>query len=106
MKMSGPVLALSAALLAGCSTAPAPDRAPPPPPNVDPAPADPCGAQAVESLTGQILDDETRIWLDDRSRASSVRVIEPGSAYTMDHRPDRLNVKVDDQRRVTEIACG
>lgn len=106
MKGTGAAWIVSGLLLAGCSTAPAPDEAPPPPPSIKNAPEDSCGAQAVGSITGQILDDETRTWIEDRSRAGSIRVMEPGKGYTMDYRADRLDIKVDDQNRIIDITCG
>ncbi|WP_162617994.1 I78 family peptidase inhibitor [Salinicola halophilus] len=103
---AGAAMALSALLLAGCHAAPAPDDAPPPPPDFAPAPPDPCGARAVGSLTGQSLDDDTRTWLEDRSRASTIRIVEPGHSYTTDHLPERLQVVVDEDETITSISCG
>ncbi len=34
------------------------------------------------------------------------RIIPPNSAVTLDHRPDRLNVDVDDNGIITRIWCG
>lgn len=106
MKIPGAALMLSGLLLAGCSTAPAPDEAPPPPTDVKPVPEDTCGAQAVGSMTGQKLDDETYQWIEDRARADDIRVLEPGKGYTMDYRATRLDIKVDEQRKITELSCG
>ncbi|OLO05164.1 MULTISPECIES: I78 family peptidase inhibitor [Salinicola] len=105
MKITGAALIVSGFLLAGCSTAPKPDEAPRPP-DVKPVPADACGAQTVGSLVGTMLDDDVRARIADRSRAADIRVIEPGQAYTMDYRSERLNIKVDDQRKITDISCG
>ncbi|WP_106420545.1 I78 family peptidase inhibitor [Salinicola tamaricis] len=82
------------------------DEAPPPPPMMEPLPADSCGAQAVGSMNGQILDETTRRWIEDRSRADEIRVIQPDEQVTMDHRPGRLDIRVDDQRRILSLACG
>ncbi|WP_110685926.1 I78 family peptidase inhibitor [Salinicola aestuarinus] len=105
MRQTGAALMLGTLLLAGCSSSPAPDIAPPPP-DFPPAPADTCGAQAVESLTGETLDDETRIWLEDRSGASTIRIVEPGQNYTTDYRAERLRVVVDEDDIITSIRCG
>lgn len=105
MKISGAALIVSGLLLAGCSTAPKPDDAPRPP-DVKPVPEDACGAQAVGSLVGETLTDDLRAHIADRSRAADIRLVEPGQAYTMDYRSERLNIKVDDQRKITELACG
>ncbi|MAM57468.1 MAG: hypothetical protein CMN25_09060 [Salinicola sp.] len=105
MKISGAALIVSGFLLAGCSTAPKPDDAPRPP-DVKPVPEDACGAQTVGSLVGETLTDELQAQIADRSRAADIRVIEPGKSYTMDYRAQRLDIKVDDQRMITDISCG
>jgi len=35
-----------------------------------------------------------------------MRVIRPGDAVTLDYRPDRLNVRLDDDDVISEIGCG
>ncbi|WP_162619591.1 I78 family peptidase inhibitor [Salinicola peritrichatus] len=105
MKIPGATLILSGLLLAGCSTAPAPDEAPPPP-DVKSVPEDACGAQTVGSLVGETLTDARYQEIADRSRAETLRVLEPGKGYTMDYRSTRLNIKVDKQRKITDLACG
>jgi hypothetical protein len=35
-----------------------------------------------------------------------MRVVRPGEAVTLDYRPDRLNVRRDDDDVIAEIACG
>jgi hypothetical protein len=35
-----------------------------------------------------------------------VRVIRPGMAVTMDHRPDRINFPISEAGRITRIHCG
>jgi hypothetical protein len=52
------------------------------------------------------LTDELQQRISDRSRADDIRVVEPGKNYTMDYRSERLNIKVDQQRKITDIACG
>ncbi|MGM8851422.1 hypothetical protein BTW08_09160 [Salinicola sp. MH3R3-1] len=105
MKIPGAAMIISGMLLAGCSTAPEPDQAPPPP-DVKSVPEDACGAQKVGSLVGEILTDELQARIGERSRAENIRVVEPGKNYTMDYRSERLNIKVDQQRKITDIACG
>lgn len=34
------------------------------------------------------------------------RIIPPGAAVTMDHRPDRLNVETDEDGVITRVYCG
>ncbi|WP_157956772.1 I78 family peptidase inhibitor [Salinicola halimionae] len=105
MKIIGAAWIVSGMLLAGCSTAPKPDEAPRPP-DVKSVPEDACGAQTVGSLVGETLTDDLQQRISDRSRAANIRVVEPGKSYTMDYRSERLNIKVDDQRMITDIACG
>ena len=38
--------------------------------------------------------------------ADKVRKLEPGRVYTMEFRPDRLNLRVDRRGVVTSVACG
>ncbi|WP_280338193.1 I78 family peptidase inhibitor [Salinicola acroporae] len=71
-----------------------------------PVPEDACGAQTVGSLVGETLTDALQAEIADRSRAAEIRVIEPGKSYTMDYRAERLDIKVDDQRMITDISCG
>ena len=40
------------------------------------------------------------------ARAAVARRIEPGQVYTMDFRPDRLNLEVDGRGIVRRVRCG
>jgi hypothetical protein len=40
------------------------------------------------------------------SGAGSVRVVRPGEAVTMDFRPDRLTVTVDEHQVISRLTCG
>jgi hypothetical protein len=40
----------------------------------------------------------------DEGRA--VRVLRPGTAKTMDHRPDRLNIHLDDHDHLVDLSAG
>jgi len=62
-----------------------------------------CGAAAFQHLVGQpVTPNEAEIGSGDRP----VRIIPPGTAVTMDHRPDRLNVDLDENDVITRIWCG
>ena len=55
------------------------------------------------------LQDYVNAHIDSMSVANysdSYRVIRPGDAVTMDYRPDRLNVYLDDADVIERIACG
>ena len=65
--------------------------------------ADECGAAALQHLVGQpVAPNEAEFETDNRP----VRLIPPGTAVTMDHRPDRLNVDLDENDVITKIWCG
>lgn len=93
-------------LLAGCSgmhSAPSPDPAPPPP-RVDAGGE--CGAEGVESRIGHAYSEALDAALRDASGATVMRVIRPGEAVTLDHRPERLNVHLDEADTITAVDCG
>ncbi|CTQ32636.1 I78 family peptidase inhibitor [Jannaschia rubra] len=83
-----PIFALPVlALLAACRT----DAAEPP---------DGCGAGHLQSFVGQALADVTL------PADRTTRVVRPDQAVTLDHRPDRLNVLLDDGDRIERVYCG
>ena len=59
---------------------------------------DACGAAVLQGLVGQLVAGQ--------SFDAPSRIIPPGSAVTMDHRPDRLNIETDAQGIITRIYCG
>ncbi|MDW5378461.1 I78 family peptidase inhibitor [Halomonas sp. HP20-15] len=93
------------ALLTACSGAPRPATAPEPPPLQASAPAT-CGADALRGHIGERLDESLREALQGTSGAQRVRIIRPGQGYTMDYRPERLNVHLDAQQRIDRLSCG
>ncbi|QGX99606.1 hypothetical protein EI983_15565 [Roseovarius faecimaris] len=80
-------------LLAGCmqTTAPAPA----------PDPDDSCGKAMFADLVGEPAANHS---FD--AAPGDVRVIYPGQAVTMDHRPDRLNVDVNRNGDIGRLWCG
>lgn len=66
-----------------------------------PPPPDDCGASGLTSLIGQ-----DRKVLDAMKFANPVRVIEPGSAVTMDYISSRLNIELDGSGKITRLTCG
>lgn len=86
-------LALFASCQMGGETDPAPSQ---------PAPgADACGATELSYIIGTRASE-----IDFSEQADNVRVIQPNSVVTMDHRPGRLNVHVDDAGIITKLTCG
>jgi len=55
------------------------------------------GHDATQGMGAAILKD---------SGAASLRWGPPGSAWTMDYRPDRVNVNYDAKMKITSITCG
>lgn len=100
-----PIGLLTASLLAACSATPPPVEAPRPPSMV-PSEATSCGAARLQSYVGQAYDAELEQAIAARSEAQRVRVIRPGQGYTMDYRPERLNIHLDAQGRIEKLRCG
>ena len=60
-----------------------------------------CGAEGLQHLMG-----EPQSALEGEDITAPTRILPPGSVMTMDHRPDRLNVELDEAGRITRIWCG
>lgn len=76
-------------------------------PAVPPATAEgPCRNDGLDRFTGQQATAALGAELLKASGARTLRWGAPGSAMTMDFRPDRLTVSYDDQMRVTSARCG
>ena len=58
----------------------------------------PCDAARLAPLIGTPADGH--------DFAAGTRIIFPGSAVTMDHNPERLNVDVDDDGVILRFWCG
>ncbi|MBX7483420.1 I78 family peptidase inhibitor [Qipengyuania qiaonensis] len=97
-------LGVLAAPLVACAASSEPPAAPadqPPVENAGECDAAPAqyhiGHDATEAMGAAILKE---------SGARTLRWGSPNSAWTMDYRPDRVNVKYDEARKITEITCG
>jgi len=76
----------------------------PPDPGTDIAPLPPegsCGAPELQGLVGQ-----PALVLETMRFATTVRVIYPGMAVTMDYQPQRLNIEVDEDKTISRVSCG
>ncbi|WP_435256640.1 I78 family peptidase inhibitor [Thioclava sp. FR2] len=80
--------------LAACTPSEVPLPSPVPPG------ADACGASELQYLLGQ-----KAAVLAALSLPVGTRIIPPGTAVTMDYRPDRLNIELDDNDRITRVHC-
>ncbi|MEI2457284.1 I78 family peptidase inhibitor [Lysobacter firmicutimachus] len=85
-------------LLAACAT-------PIPPTDVGGGPGI-CKPEAARWAIGRSpsADVVERARVESGSR--SVRVLEPGTAATMDYREDRLNIDVNERGAITGLRCG
>lgn len=84
--------------LAGCASTPPAAGAQPP--------TGGCNAEGARWAIGQGVNDDVvnRILRDTGSR--DARVLRPGQPATMDFRPDRVNVDVNDRGAITGLRCG
>ena len=62
--------------------------------------ADPCNADARSGLIG------TNIAAVTLPAALDHRIVKPDSAVTLDHRPERLNIHVDEDGVIQRLDCG
>jgi hypothetical protein len=70
-----------------------------------PGPGRMCNAGAVQNYIGSGMSPQLQSRLRSRSNASTVRVVRPGQAMTMDFRRDRLTVDVDARGRISGLRC-
>lgn len=101
-----PPLAVAFSLAACASAQPTAPRDPAPEPPSVTQRGDTCGARSVQDRVGRQYDESLRASIEEESGAAVVRVLRPGDMATMDHRPDRLNIRLDDSDRIDHIGCG
>lgn len=74
----------------------------PVPPLPDPSPVeDACGASGLQDLVGQSAKK-----LEVMRFGTTVRIIRPGMAVTMDYAPQRLNIEINAAEIITRVSCG
>ncbi|MGM0825390.1 MAG: I78 family peptidase inhibitor [Pseudomonadota bacterium] len=83
----------------------------PPPPRVDNTQSSDnaqksCRLDAISSAVGTPLADTSEAALARQSGAEQTRVLRPGDAATLDHRPERLNIHLNDNDVIEELSCG
>lgn len=71
-----------------------------------PTPMESCDTGAVSYAIGEAFDEANVPQLQSESQSRQVRVLRPGDAATMDHRPDRLNVHLDSSDDIESLRCG
>jgi hypothetical protein len=94
------IFALTPALLAACSTAPAA------PIVHGVTPGHKCVAEGTAQFIGRPGNSETGAAIMRATHAAVLRWAPPGYMLTMDFREDRVTVHLGPDRRVTEIKCG
>lgn len=94
------VLTAIALPLAACATYEEPATAPAPEPSYT------CNASGLQEHIGHTATAASGATLLSQSGARTLRWGPPNSAWTMDYREDRLNVRYDNNMKITEITCG
>jgi hypothetical protein len=93
-----PTILIAALALGACATTKPNDSAP--------ALADSCDTSILAALVGKPFSAAVEAEAKKQSGLTNVRVIRPGMAVTMDFRPDRLNIDIDEKGVVTGFRCG
>lgn len=75
-------------------------QAPANPPAAPPV-EDACQASGLQTLVGQ-----PATVLDTMRFAQPTRIITPDMAVTMDFNAERLNIEIDESKRISRVACG
>ena len=78
----------------------------PVPPAEKPATTGTCSMGGLKDVIGTPYSAEVVERARTASRSTSVRIIRPGTAVTMDYRVDRLNIDLDAHDVVTGLHCG
>lgn len=92
---------MATALLAACSTPPAP-----PPAAVAPQPGGDCRMAAAQFAVGRHADASLQAEATRRAGAQTLRVLRPNQVMTMEFNAQRLNLEVDASNRVVAVRCG
>jgi hypothetical protein len=65
-----------------------------------------CNAGPAQVLVGRKLEAGIESDAMKLSGAKTVRTLKPGTAVTMEYRPDRLNVHVDKAGKIGRVNCS
>ncbi|WP_267903942.1 I78 family peptidase inhibitor [Qipengyuania aquimaris] len=98
--MRVPFFVFTPLALGACATVSVQDELPPP---RDPGS---CDADAVQSHLGHEATSDMGAAILAESGARTLRWGPPDSAWTMDYREDRLNVRYDRDMKITAVTCG
>lgn len=104
MRLLMPALAVSAVLATACASQntlpPVHTGGPYPPQHMQ------CDAERARWAIGREATADVVEEVRAATQSQHVRVIHPGQAVTMDFRPDRVNIHVNERRAITSITCG
>ncbi|KAF1953389.1 hypothetical protein CC80DRAFT_494677 [Byssothecium circinans] len=69
------------------------------------------GGEGIDAWTNKLMgkkigDDHNETTFAKQDLPQEHRVLEPGSVSTMDHKPERLNIHVDEQGTVKNVKFG
>ena len=92
------IIALAVIPLAACTIA---ESKP-----VDGMPVATCSDEKLGIFTGQSASQELGAQILAASGARTLRWVPKGGAVTMDYRPDRVTVSLDEANRVERLSCG
>lgn len=98
------LLLLSFLLTASTACTPMPPKAKPS--NPFPPQVMQCQADPGQRFVGQAATDDIVEQARMATGATSVRVLKPGMAATMDFRDDRLNLNLDEHDVIVKVSCG
>ncbi len=99
MRLTAPWLAGICTLLTSCTATTVGDT-------LATAEAGACRNESLDRFVGRKADEALGQELLKASGAKTLRWGPPGSAMTMDFRPDRLTVSYDEAMTVTRASCG
>lgn len=71
-----------------------------------PEPAGLCNADQLGHAIGKTLTADLEAKLKNEAKASVVRVAPHDGVITMDYSPARLNIFIDDAKKIIRINCG
>ena len=97
-----PFLTLPLVACAGNAAPEAPAAPPAPPPSANYT----CDATLAQYHIGHDATQGMGAAILQESGARSLRWGPPNSAWTMDYRQDRVNVRYDEKMKITAITCG
>ena len=69
-------------------------------------PAGSCNVTSVGWAVGQQATSENLARIKRESGANQGRVIAPDTVITQDFHADRVNVRIDDNRKILRVTCG